>query len=155
LKERFLTKIGMSRTFYPLDEASQKQLVKPHTNRGAITEHWEFASLGAAGALRSNTLEMLEFLKFWTNENGDSTLEKARKKALSVQYSDEDIALAYGWMYSNLNKDSEQKIYWHNGGTGGFRTFTGFVEGQKKGVIIMSNTSNQVDDAGMAILRIL
>ncbi len=153
LRELFLHKIGMTNTAYPLDSNSQKLLVKAHTNRGAVTEHWEFDCMAPSGALRSNTTEMLNYLKFWIQENENPTLQRARNTALKLQHSDKEMSIAYGWIYEKLN--SEQYFYWHNGATGGFRTFTGFVPSSKKGVVIMSNTGNQVDDAGRAILKIL
>ncbi len=46
----------------------------------------------------------------------------------------------------------DAEIVWHNGGTGGFRSFIGFKSGQKRGVIVLSNSTESVDDIGMNIL---
>jgi len=46
----------------------------------------------------------------------------------------------------------ELEIVWHNGGTGGYRTFTGFVKGGDKGVVVLSNSNASVDDIGIHLL---
>lgn len=43
-------------------------------------------------------------------------------------------------------------IVWHNGGTGGFRSFTGFNQTLKKGIVVLTNTSESVDDIGFHFL---
>ncbi|HYE97878.1 MAG TPA: DUF3471 domain-containing protein, partial [Planctomycetota bacterium] len=45
------------------------------------------------------------------------------------------------------------EIVWHNGGTGGYRTFIGFVKGREKGVVVLSNAIFSVDDIGMHVLN--
>jgi hypothetical protein len=43
-------------------------------------------------------------------------------------------------------------IVWHNGGTGGYRSFLGFTADGRRGVVILSNTATTVDDLGVAAL---
>ena len=40
-------------------------------------------------------------------------------------------------------------IYWHNGGTAGYRSFLGFDPKQKTGVIVLCNTFHDIDDIGL------
>jgi len=42
---------------------------------------------------------------------------------------------------------------WHNGGTGGYRTFVGFVAETRVGVAVLSNSANGVDAIGMSLLK--
>jgi CubicO group peptidase (beta-lactamase class C family) len=44
---------------------------------------------------------------------------------------------------------------WHNGGTGGYRSFVGFEPGSRVGVVVLSNSANDVDPIGMALLKAL
>src|SRR3954469_24060710 len=44
---------------------------------------------------------------------------------------------------------------WHNGGTGGYRSFVGFVPGSHVGAVVLSNSANDVDPIGMALLKAL
>jgi CubicO group peptidase (beta-lactamase class C family) len=42
---------------------------------------------------------------------------------------------------------------WHNGGTGGYRSFIGFVAEARVGVVVLSNSANEVDTIGMGLLK--
>jgi serine-type D-Ala-D-Ala carboxypeptidase/endopeptidase len=44
------------------------------------------------------------------------------------------------------------RIVWHNGGTGGYRTFTGFDPVRRVGVVVLSNVNAGVDDSGLHLL---
>ena len=58
-----------------------------------------------------------------------------------------DIGL--GW---HINKTYSPPIIWHNGGTGGYRSFIGFDDVRRRGVVVLSNTANSVDDIGLHLL---
>jgi CubicO group peptidase (beta-lactamase class C family) len=60
-----------------------------------------------------------------------------------------DIAL--GW---HVFKRDGDEIVWHNGGTGGYRTFVGFDPKRKVGTVVLSNAGTQagVDDIGRHIV---
>jgi D-alanyl-D-alanine-carboxypeptidase/D-alanyl-D-alanine-endopeptidase len=44
-------------------------------------------------------------------------------------------------------------VLWHNGGTGGFRSFTGFVRETETGVVVLSNCARSVDAIGLRVLE--
>ncbi|BAO77189.1 serine hydrolase [Winogradskyella sp. PG-2] len=56
-----------------------------------------------------------------------------------------DIALA--WHFANNNL-----ITWHNGGTGGYRAFAGFLNNTKRGVVVLTNSTFSVDQIGLKLL---
>src|SRR5215831_17591271 len=44
-------------------------------------------------------------------------------------------------------------IVWHSGGTGGYRSFLGFMEDGRRGVVVLANTATELfDDLGFATL---
>jgi len=47
---------------------------------------------------------------------------------------------------------TDKGIVWHNGGTGGYRSFIGFTADGRHGVVILTNTATQVDELGFAAL---
>ena len=47
----------------------------------------------------------------------------------------------------------DREIIWHNGGTGGYRTFIGFLDNGSKGVVVLSNSATGVDDIGYHLLN--
>lgn len=62
----------------------------------------------------------------------------------------EEIGLAW-----HLDPLGPETMHWHNGGTGGFCSFLGFVKARNVGVVLLSNSANSVDDLGIDILRLL
>jgi serine-type D-Ala-D-Ala carboxypeptidase/endopeptidase len=47
---------------------------------------------------------------------------------------------------------TDKGIIWHNGGTGGYRSFLGFTSDRKRGVVVLTNTFADPDDLGFATL---
>src|SRR5262249_13795304 len=62
-----------------------------------------------------------------------------------------DLEIALGW---HIITHNQRQIVWHNGGTGGYRTFIGFHPGKKIGGVTFSNagTPAGVDDIGRHLL---
>jgi D-alanyl-D-alanine-carboxypeptidase/D-alanyl-D-alanine-endopeptidase len=44
-------------------------------------------------------------------------------------------------------------IIWHNGGTGGYRSFIGFEPREKRGIVVLVNTVQSPDGLAMKLLR--
>jgi D-alanyl-D-alanine-carboxypeptidase/D-alanyl-D-alanine-endopeptidase len=63
-----------------------------------------------------------------------------------------EVALAWHVLTS---KDQDRTIVWHNGGTGGYRSFIGYDPKARVGVVVLSNamTTTGVDDIGMHLLN--
>jgi CubicO group peptidase (beta-lactamase class C family) len=56
-----------------------------------------------------------------------------------------------GWQEGAVGP--RETALWHNGGTGGYRSFVGFVAESRVGVAVLSNSANDVDAIGMGLLR--
>jgi len=82
-----------------------------------------------------------------------SPLAPAMARMLTVRKSAGSPALdiALGW---HIFTTGGHDIIWHNGGTGGYRTFIGFDPKARVGVVVLSNTSTTVgvDDIGRHLL---
>ena len=44
-------------------------------------------------------------------------------------------------------------VVWHNGGTGGYRSFIGYQPTKKRGIAVLANSSRSVDMLGMQLLK--
>jgi D-alanyl-D-alanine-carboxypeptidase/D-alanyl-D-alanine-endopeptidase len=75
-----------------------------------------------------------------------AAMTKVRRAAGNPQT---DVALA--WIVA---KKDGREIYWHNGGTGGYRSFIGFDPKSGVGVVLLSimSTRTGMDDIGMHLL---
>lgn len=60
-----------------------------------------------------------------------------------------EMQIGLGWI---RRKKGEAGIIWHNGGTGGYHSFMGFAPENSTGVVILSNSTNNIDDIGFHIL---
>jgi CubicO group peptidase (beta-lactamase class C family) len=62
--------------------------------------------------------------------------------------------MGLGWHRSPLD-GSGRTMVWHNGGTGGFRSFIGFVPEPPAGVVVLGNSMESVDPLALRLLRLL
>jgi CubicO group peptidase (beta-lactamase class C family) len=110
--------------------------------------------LAGAGALRSTGRDMLMFLK--ANMGLVATpLDAALRRSHGELFSDTDqMTLGMNWIRT-FDDDLAQNIVWHNGGTGGFRTYLGFTEDRRVGVFVLGNSAHSVDSLAIEILKSL
>ena len=109
-------------------------------------------NLGGAGALRSTASDLLKYLHANMHPAGQP-LEHALMESHRELFRENDrTTIGMNWIHTQ-NKRLQQPMIWHNGGTGGFRSFLGFTEDGRFGVLILSNSSEDVDDLAIQLLR--
>ena len=153
VRTRILDPLKMKSTAITLSDALQKRLAAGHDPRGGIARNWDVPTLAGAGALRSSANDLLEFL---SAELGltKSPLASAMIVQLATRRpsGSPTLEIALGWHIFKM--PSGQEIIWHNGGTGGYRSFIAFDAKKKSGVVVLSNrfTEAGVDDIGRHLL---
>jgi CubicO group peptidase (beta-lactamase class C family) len=152
LKTRILDPLGMTSSGVTLTPDELKRFAIGHDAYMRRAAHWDLAAMAGAGALRSDTDDMLTFLaanlgltKTPLKSAMDATL--AVKRVPNLPNNEQ----ALGW---DVRHSPYGDIIWHNGGTGGFRTFIGFNPAAKVGIVVMTNVANETggDDIGFHIL---
>ena len=108
--------------------------------------------LGGAGALRSTAADMLKYLQANMHPEGQPIKHALRESHQELFREDEHTTYGMNWIHSQSEKLA-QPMVWHNGGTGGFRSFIGFTEDSRFGVLVLSNSSEDVDDRAVALLN--
>jgi len=53
------------------------------------------------------------------------------------------------WLIRGMNG---REVVWHNGGTGGYRTWIGFDKTRKIGAIVLGNSAIGQDDLGFELV---
>jgi hypothetical protein len=59
------------------------------------------------------------------------------------------MKVGLGWMKLTLHGN---EVIWHNGGTGGYRSFMGYNKHEQRAVVILVNSVNEIDNVGLQFL---
>ena len=141
--------LGLKNTRIAFTPEMKKNLAIGHSN-GVEVEKWDLPTLAGAGAIRSTAVDMLKYLAAnmgIEKSNLYPAMQLAHKNSRSEGSSP---IVGLGWHTMVFD---ELDIIWHNGGTGGYRTFAGFIKGGNKGVVVLSNSNASVDDIGVHLLH--
>jgi serine-type D-Ala-D-Ala carboxypeptidase/endopeptidase len=150
IRERVLAPLEMGETRITLTPELRSRVAPGHDGEGKPASMWDIGSLAGAGALRSTAADMLRFLA--ANINGTSgPLGQALKTAIEPRRpaGSPEMRIGLGW---HLVSRRGVEVVWHNGGTGGYRSFAGFDPVRKIGVVVLTNSSNDSDDLGLFLL---
>jgi serine-type D-Ala-D-Ala carboxypeptidase/endopeptidase len=153
VRTRICDPLGMNSTRVTLTPEMKSRLATGHDAALKPVENWDLSpALAGAGALRSTANDMLTFLA--ANIGLTKTpLAPAMAAMLTVRHPTgmQDVEIALGW---HIFTEHGKEIVWHNGGTGGYRSFIGFDPESRVGVAVLSNaeTIEGVDDIGHHLL---
>jgi CubicO group peptidase (beta-lactamase class C family) len=154
VKTRITGPLGMTSTAITLPPPMQARLAPGHDRTLRPTKNWDITSLAGAGALRSSANDMLTFLAAEMGYS-QSALAPAMKAMLQQRRpaaGPPGLEVALAWHIITANGKT---IVWHNGGTGGYRTYFGFDPEARTGVVVLMNASSLAgpDDIGRHILN--
>ncbi|WP_051200363.1 serine hydrolase domain-containing protein [Flavobacterium subsaxonicum] len=140
--------LKMSATFVDVPAAQAANFVTGY-NDGLETPHWDFGGIPAAGGIRSNIQDMATYL----NANlKDAT--PAMQLAHKPTFTKNKLTMGLAWVIQNTKAGNT--VVWHNGGTGGFSSYIGYIKEKQCGVVVLTNTySDETTGLGNAILKIL
>ena len=149
---RICDPLGMTSTRITLAPGMRERFAVGHNKSMEAVPYWDLPTLAGAGALRSTANDLLTFLASNLGY-GKSALAPAMTAMLKVRRPTgvPGLEIALGWHIFTTNG---KEIVWHNGGTGGFRSFVGFDPKAGMGVAVLSNafTVAGVDDIGRHLL---
>ncbi|WPP49767.1 serine hydrolase [Catalinimonas niigatensis] len=114
-----------------------------------VVENWDIPTLAGAGGIRSSSSDMAKFIS--ANLGYVNTpLDKAMEMSHEPRHSKANgMSVGMGW---HIKPGTQGDVIWHNGGTGGYRTFVGFVKDAGKGVVLLTNAATDSDDIGFHLL---
>ena len=107
--------------------------------------------LAGAGAIRSSTKDMMIYLKNSMKDYKNSVFQEAKYTSRLSEKGKVNL----GWIVVDMPGKLGESIIAHDGATGGFRSYLGFVESEDIGVIILTNGTRSVTSLGKNILQIL
>lgn len=150
MRGRICRPLGLNDTLVTLWPEQWSRLATGHA-AGKPTPPWDNPALPGAGALRSTGDDMVAFLSACLHPC-DPPLAAAMRACEEPQAEMGDKTgwkVALGW---HVVDAKDIRITWHNGGTGGYRSWIGFERTGGVGVIILSNSDDFVDQTGFDVL---
>lgn len=152
VKKRIAEPLGMASTTIALTPEQHRRLAAGYGQTLEPAKNWDMPTLAGAGALRSSVHDLLRFVSANLGL-AEPPLASALARTHEIQVQDigaPGLAIALGWhVLRNFGAD----IVWHNGGTLGYHSFLGFDKKKRAGVVVLSNSNNDIDDIGKHLLE--
>ena len=144
LRDKIWTPLGMSHTAITLTPWMKSHLAMGHDAGGRVVGNWDVTTLAGAGAIRSTTGDMLKFL--------DANLHPERgplHRAMALAQTSRapttpPHSIGLNWIIRRVGE--RDTAVWHNGGTGGYRTFIGLDPIRRHGVVVLANSGGAGND---------
>ena len=151
VRTRICLPLKMNSTRIKFTPDMQARLAKGHNPSLRPVANWDLPTFAGAGALRSTTEDMLKFVAANLGLS-NSPLLTAMQRTHQPQHDmgTPGVEVGLGWI---IQKKFDNEIVWHNGGTGGYHSFIGFDKKRRRGVVVLSNSTNDIDDIGRHLLE--
>jgi CubicO group peptidase (beta-lactamase class C family) len=150
VRSRITAPLKMSSTAITLSPELKSRLATGHNEKLVPVSNWDLPTLAGAGGIRSTANDLLNFIAVplgYTTSPLAPSFERMLSVRMPTGQPGMDTALA--WL---LTTDG---LIFHNGGTGGYRSFIGYDPKKRVGVVVLANafTNLGVDDIGMHFLN--
>lgn len=143
VKTRILRPLGMNDTSITLTPKMKAHLATGYNADGDQTANWDAPILEGGAALRSTASDTAKFISAnlgFTSPNVVA-LDEARK-----------LTWNKGTIVGGKLVHDKNNLLYHGGSTGGYISFIVIDTAQKKGVFVVSNSQDSVEDIGFHIV---
>ena len=148
LTERILDPLGLADTYAPITPAGLRPGAPVgRTSTGLSNAAWTMAGHAPAGGIRSTAADLATYL----GALADGSAPGAAATDTVLVEAEDGERRAMNWFLEDSG-DGGPPITWHNGMTGGFAGFAGFVPADGRAVAVLSDTARSVDDLARALL---
>ncbi|WP_313093630.1 serine hydrolase domain-containing protein [Chryseobacterium flavum] len=133
VRKYILKPLQMNNTTVSLANADKNNIAKAHNSNREVIPYWDFPELVGTGELRSNTSDMIKYIK-------GNIAEDQLNISLSHKYTfeGEEGSLGLNWFFHTTKNGNI--MYEHTGGTGGSRSSLEFFPELQSGFIILTNS---------------
>ena len=142
---RIAAPLGLVDTYVPTSVGELRPgAVAPRNRFGREVEPWANVAIAPAGGVRSSAADLAVLLRAMLDRTvaGAEALEPVAPFAGKMR-------IGAGWLTGPLLR---RTVTWHNGGTGGFRSFVGIDRDHGVGVALVSASTRSVDGAAARLL---
>lgn len=149
LEAKIFQPLGMAMSSVGLNDALRAHLATGHNRRNQKAENWKFDVLAGCGSIDSTADDMLRYLKANMGKDESALLPAFRLAQQPRRDVDRTERIGLAWM---TRAAKPEDVIWHNGTTFGYASFMGFRGDRRRGIVILTNSSEGVDDLGFAAL---
>ncbi|HEX7501804.1 MAG TPA: serine hydrolase [Acidobacteriota bacterium] len=150
LAERIFRPLKMNSTGIVLRPGMAARLAAGFSQELTPVKNWDMDALAGAGAIRSTANDMLNYVAAYLGLKPSplaGAMAMARQDFKDTTIPDTRIGLAW-----HLMKRPDSVIVWHNGGTAGYHSFVGFDPKREMGIVVLSNSANDIDNIALHFL---
>jgi D-alanyl-D-alanine-carboxypeptidase/D-alanyl-D-alanine-endopeptidase len=142
----------MHDTSIAVPAAERERFAQGHSRRGTPVPHWDFDALAPAGAARSTVADLLAFLAAQLDPASSPLSASVELTQRPRAHYAGRMSIGLGWHV--LEPDGElHPVHFHNGATGGFRSFAGFVRHTRTAVVVLADSARDVETIALRLLR--
>lgn len=152
IQDRILTPLGMRNTWFEVPERERGRLARGHDTELEPTGAWHLGQFAPAGGLRSTVPDLLRLAAAIRDTTAGPL---ARAMAFAIRPRRPYVGVdSIGLAWHHLHLDGAD-IVWHNGGTGGFRSWLGVDIRHRKSVVVLANAGGgfPIDGIGVSLMR--
>lgn len=145
LEERVLRPLGIAEVW----ASGATPVAQPHDRRGRPVEPWTLGAYAPAGCLRGTARGALAISAACMDP--PPAMAEAVALALTPRAGNRMLEVGLGWLRSPAHRGA--RMWWHNGGTNGSRSFTAFIPETGEAVAAVTNSPKAVENAAKAAWR--
>ena len=149
LTEQVLRPLQLADTRLSWREADRSRLAPPHDAAG-VGRNWDLNAFAPAGSLVSTTRDLARYVQANLGLI-ESPLAGAFADTHRARTSGGTPARQIGLAWMIERRPAGTRI-WHNGGTGGYRSYVGFDPEKRTGVVVLTNHARGVEALGESLL---
>jgi CubicO group peptidase (beta-lactamase class C family) len=141
----------MRDTVITVSPEQQARLAKGYSAAGKRVTNWDRSKASApSGGLKSTVEDLFKYIRANLGV-APSPLRQAMQRAQRPQYNRGNAAWSVGLGWQIL-RGLDGDIVLHDGGTTGYVSFIAFDPKRRTGVVVLSNSYNDITDIGMHLL---
>ncbi|CAN5832725.1 N/A [soil metagenome] len=143
VKDEIINWLEMKNTTITLSAEQRELLAQGYNEQGNPNPVWEDSVLTGAGSFLSNAEDMTKFIR----ANFDASHSEISNFLLKTHEKQTGGEMGLGWHYYSrffAVLTDEEDVIWHNGGAGGYASFIAINKKTKSGIIVLSNTTDDV-----------
>jgi len=148
LAARLTAPLGMTSTVMTPTEDMAGRLATGYRD-GVVFPRWDNPTLAGAGGEVSTAKDLAAYVAA-NLDLVDTSLAESLAMSHQLRFAKGETRVAMGWQLLWLPAGT---VVEHHGATGGTWSYVGFIKEKKLGVVVLTNTYENVDDLGRHILE--